>query len=45
MTKEKHIVWVGGIPNYFDKLIYAQIEQKKWINKGYDDVIIETIKK
>ena len=45
MTKEKHIVWVGGIPNHFDKLIYAQIEQKKWINKGYDDVIIETIKK
>ena len=45
MTKEKYIVWVGGIPNHFDKLIYAQIEQKKWINKGYDDVIIETIKK
>jgi hypothetical protein len=32
--KEKHIVWIGGTPNYFDKLIDAQIEQKEWINKG-----------
>tara|TARA_R110002020_G_scaffold190784_1_gene390400 strand:+ start:590 stop:724 length:135 start_codon:yes stop_codon:yes gene_type:complete len=43
--KEKHIVWIGGVPNYFDKLIDAQIEQKEWINKGYDDVIIETLNK
>jgi hypothetical protein len=43
--KEKHIVWIGGTPNYFDKLIDAQIEQKEWINKGYDDVIIETLNK
>ncbi|QDP66351.1 MAG: hypothetical protein Unbinned6224contig1000_72 [Prokaryotic dsDNA virus sp.] len=44
MKKEtKYIVWIGGIPNYFNTLIEAQIEKSEWINKGYDDVIIETI--
>ena len=42
--KKKYIVWVGGIPNYFKTLNDAQIEKLKWINKGYDDLIIETIK-
>ena len=37
------IVWVGAIPNYFNSLINAQIEQMEWIEKGYDDIIIESI--
>ena len=27
--KEKYIVWVGGVPNYFDNLIDAEIEKKE----------------
>lgn len=40
---KKYIVWAGGIPNYFDKEIYAQINKLEWLYKGYDDVIIEKI--
>ena len=46
MKNNKHIVWivwVGAIPNYFNSLINAQIEQMEWIEKGYDDIIIESI--
>jgi hypothetical protein len=46
MKKEKkYIVWVGGIPNYFNTLIEAQIEKLNWLYKGYNDIIIETINK
>ena len=37
----KYIVWVDSIPNYFDNLLDAQIEQIYWINKGYDNILIE----
>jgi len=37
----KYIVWVDSIPNYFDNLLDAQIEQIHWINKGYDNILIE----
>tara|TARA_R100001460_G_scaffold64736_1_gene105032 strand:+ start:81 stop:224 length:144 start_codon:yes stop_codon:yes gene_type:complete len=43
-NKEKYIVWIGGVPNYFDKLINAEIEKKEWEEKGYIDIVIETIK-
>ena len=43
--ENKYIVWVGGTPNYFDKLIDAQIHKLEWLYQGYDDVIIETINK
>ena len=41
--KEKYIVWIGGVPNYFDKLIDAEIEKKEWEEKGYTNIIIENI--
>jgi len=48
METNKYIVWVGGIPNYFNSLLEAQAEVLKWIDKGYDDIkterIIHTIK-
>lgn len=45
METNKYIVWVGGIPNYFNSLLEAQTEVLKWINKGYDDIKTERIKK
>ena len=43
--EKKYIVWIGGVANYFNKLIDAEIEKKEWAEKGYDDVIIETLNK
>ena len=42
-TKNKFILWVGGIPNLFETLLDAEIQQKEWINKGYnkETLIIE----
>tara|TARA_R100000781_G_C3987191_1_gene95626 strand:- start:33 stop:164 length:132 start_codon:yes stop_codon:yes gene_type:complete len=42
MKKKKYIVWVGGIANYFDTLLDAEVEKKYWNDKGYNDIIIET---
>ena len=36
-----YIVWIDSIPNYFDNLLDAQIEQIYFINKGYDNILIE----
>ena len=33
--KYKYIVWVGGVPNYFNTLLDAQIDFIEWLNKGY----------
>ena len=41
--KEKYIVWVGGVPNYFDNLIDAEMEKIEWEEEGYNDIIIEKI--
>jgi len=40
---KKYIVWVGGIPNYFNTLLDAECEKLEWVDKGYDDIIIEII--
>ena len=45
METSKYIVWVGGTPNYFNSLLEAQDEEKKWIDKGYDDIKMEITKK
>ena len=40
----EYIVWIGGTPNEcFESLIDAELHAKEWINKGYDDVVIESI--
>tara|TARA_B100001063_G_scaffold235553_1_gene254264 strand:- start:224 stop:355 length:132 start_codon:yes stop_codon:yes gene_type:complete len=43
MSNLKYIVWVGGVPNYFERKKHALIEMDYWLNKKYDDVIIEKI--
>ena len=44
MEKYKYYVWVGGVANIFDNMLDAEIDKIEWNEKGYDDVIIETIK-
>ena len=39
----KYLVWIGGTPNEFDNIQDAIIEQKEWTEKGYDDVVIESV--
>ena len=40
----EYIVWIGGTPNKsFESLIDAELHAKEWIDKGYDDVVIESI--
>ena len=41
----KYIVWVDSIPNYFNNLLDAEIEQMEWIEKGYDNITIEITNK
>ena len=40
----KYIVWVGGTDDYYVHFEDAQRAYDEWIDKGYDDVIIEKIK-
>jgi len=39
----KYLVWIGGIYNEFTTFEEAVSEQANWLNKGYDDVVIEAI--
>ena len=39
----KWIVWVGGVDDYYENYEDAKRDYDKWIDKGYDDVIIEEI--
>ena len=43
--KYKYILWVGGTPDYYVNYKDALKDYDEWIEKGYDDVIIEKIKK
>ena len=43
-TNLKFAVWIGGIANYFNTLKEAKEEKKRWIRKGYNDLIIQKIK-
>ena len=42
--KYKWIVWVGSCDDYYVHYKDAKRDYNHWINKGYDDVIIEKIK-
>jgi|TARA_R100000781_G_scaffold23241_1_gene17171 hypothetical protein len=41
--KWKYIVWVGGCDDYYSNYKKAKQHYDEWINKGYNDVIIEKI--
>ena len=43
--KYKYILWVGGTPDYYVNYKDVLRDYDEWIEKGYDDVIIEKIKK
>ena len=48
MSKEyeegwRYIVWVGGIDDYYKNYDRALKHYQEWIDKGYDDVVIEKI--
>lgn len=43
MPDYKYIVWVGGIPDYYVEYNKAKSHYNEWIDKGYDDVVIEEI--
>tara|TARA_R100001377_G_C3186991_1_gene108974 strand:- start:343 stop:525 length:183 start_codon:yes stop_codon:yes gene_type:complete len=38
-----YIIWVGGVANYFSDYDKAIKEYIYWLDKNYNDVIIETI--
>ena len=44
MNKWKYIVWVGGVDDYYTDYKRAKEHYDKWIEQGYDDVILEKIK-
>jgi hypothetical protein len=41
----RYIVWVGGNDDYYKNYKDAKRDADEWKAKGYDDVIIERIKK
>ncbi len=45
MSRWNYIVWVCATPDYYVNYEDAQRAYDEWIDKGYDDVIIEEIKK
>ena len=43
MRKYKWIVWVGGVDDYYVHYADAKRDYDNWIDKGYDNVVIEEI--
>ena len=39
----RYIVWVGGVDDYYVYFKDAQDAYDDWIDKGYDDVILEVL--
>jgi hypothetical protein len=39
-----YIVWVGGVDDYYTDLNQAIQHFEEWIEKGYEDVILQEIK-
>ena len=39
----KYIVWVGGVGDYYKDYDKALKHYLEWIDKGYDDVVMEKI--
>jgi hypothetical protein len=36
-----YILWVGGIDDHYQTLEEAQQAQQEWVDKGYEQIIIE----
>ena len=43
MKKFNYIVWVGATPDYYINYEDAIRDYNDWIDKGYDDVVLEKI--
>jgi hypothetical protein len=43
--KSKHIVWIGGVDEYYTNYTDAKRDYDYWIDNGYDDVVIEKVEK
>lgn len=41
--KKVYAVWVGGVADYFDDEVSAQVRECYWKAEGYDDVQVEVI--
>ena len=41
--KKVYAVWVGGVADYFDDEVGAQVRACSWKAEGYDDVQVEVI--
>ena len=39
----KYIIWVGGVDDHYDNYQEALYAYEDWLDKGYDDVSVETI--
>ena len=39
----RYIVWVGGVDDYYKDYAVALEHYQEWIDKGYEDVVIEKI--
>ena len=42
--KYNYILWVGGVSDYYTDLDRAVKHFWEWIDKGYEDVILEDLK-
>jgi len=41
--KKLYAVWVGGVADYFDDEVSAELSARYWKAEGYDDVQVELI--
>ena len=41
--KKLYAVWVGGVVDYFDDEVSAELSARYWKEEGYDDVQLEVI--
>jgi hypothetical protein len=39
----KYVVWVGGCDDYYTDYARAKEHYDEWVEKGYDDVILQKI--
>ena len=42
-TKWKYVVWVGGTDDYYTDYKTAKRHYDEWIEKGYDQVVLEKL--
>ncbi len=42
--KYNYVIWVGGVDDYYTDLDRAVKHFWEWIDKGYEDVILEDLK-